>query len=132
MAVFDANVLVALIVDLPWSATARRAIATHSERTAPSLLPVEVGSAIWKNVRSGSLAHDQAELGLRRAMSIVTLVPVDDLVHAALRLAIERDHPIHDCLYVALARRENAPLVTADQRLAALAERAGVAAEMVG
>ncbi|WP_254987446.1 hypothetical protein [Cyanobium sp. ATX 6E8] len=38
-------------------------------------------------------------------------------------LAFHLDHPFYDCLYLALARREAAVLVTADQRLQQLAAR---------
>jgi predicted nucleic acid-binding protein len=41
----------------------------------------------------------------------------------ALALACHLDHPVYDCLYLALARREAATLVSADGRLNALAER---------
>ena len=33
-----------------------------------------------------------------------------------MRLAIEIGHPAYDCIYLALARRLGAPLVTADMR----------------
>jgi predicted nucleic acid-binding protein len=131
MAVFDANVLAGLIVSLPWSDRARRAVAGQPTRTAPSLLPVEIGNAIWQNVRSGSLSKDNASLSLRRAVSIVTLIPVEQLAAAALTIAIEHDHPIYDCCYLALAQRDNLTLVTADRRLVALAKRIGVAVELL-
>ncbi len=41
----------------------------------------------------------------------------------ALALACHLDHPFVDCLYLALARREAAALLTADQRLRRLADR---------
>ncbi|MCB1495807.1 MAG: type II toxin-antitoxin system VapC family toxin, partial [Bauldia sp.] len=131
MAVFDANVLVGLIVDLAWSDRARDSVAAESVRTAPSLLAVEVGNAIWRNVRSGALSADQAGRALTHAIAIVALEPVEDLAAQALRIAIERDHPVYDCCYVALAMRDSVPLVTADRRLAALAEQAGVTVEML-
>ena len=131
MAVFDANVLVGLIVDLVWSDRARDSVAAESVRTAPSLLAVEVGNAIWQNVRSGALSADQAGRALTHAIAIVALEPVEDLAAQALRIAIERDHPVYDCCYVALAIRDSVPLVTADRRLAALAEQAGVTVEML-
>ena len=131
MAVFDANVLVGLIVDLVWSDRARDSVAAESVRTAPSLLAVEVGNAIWQNVRSGALSADQAGRALTHAIAIVALEPVEDLAAQALRIAIERDHPVYDCCYVALAMRDSVPLVTADRRLAALAEQAGVTVEML-
>ena len=41
----------------------------------------------------------------------------------ALALACHLDHPVYDCLYLALARRVAALLLTADQRLLQLAAR---------
>jgi predicted nucleic acid-binding protein len=41
----------------------------------------------------------------------------------ALALACHLDHPVYDCLYLALARREAAQLLTADQRLEKLASK---------
>ena len=38
-------------------------------------------------------------------------------------LAIHLDHPVVDCLYLVLARREVAALLSADQRLMKLAAR---------
>lgn len=49
------------------------------------------------------------------------LTPLRDLVDEAARLSILLNHPIYDCFYLALARREDAPLITADKRLAAAA-----------
>jgi len=51
------------------------------------------------------------------------LVPVEDLRNRALELAIELDHPIYDCFYLALAERERCPLVTADKRLVAATKK---------
>ena len=45
------------------------------------------------------------------------------LADEALRIAVAINHPAYDCFYLALARREAAPLVTADKRLAAAAQR---------
>ena len=39
------------------------------------------------------------------------------LVPRAMDLARRLDHPVYDCVYLALAEREHAALVTADQRL---------------
>ena len=41
----------------------------------------------------------------------------------ALALACHLNHPVYDCLYLALARREAAAVLTADKRLMALAEQ---------
>jgi predicted nucleic acid-binding protein len=44
-------------------------------------------------------------------------VSSESLAQQALELARTLDHPTYDCLYVALALREEATLVTADRRL---------------
>ncbi len=55
---------------------------------------------------------------------LVDEVVADRHLHAeALALACHFDHPAHDCLYLALARREAASLITADRRLRQLSER---------
>ena len=72
-------------------------------------LLTEVANALWKLQRSGSLV-DQFE-------------PDRELQVEALALACHLDHPVYDCLYLALARREAARNLTADQRLQRLANQ---------
>jgi predicted nucleic acid-binding protein len=38
------------------------------------------------------------------------------LAASASRLAVDLDHPVYDCFYLALAVQEQAPVVTADRR----------------
>jgi predicted nucleic acid-binding protein len=54
------------------------------------------------------------------------IVSTAELSGQALQVAIDTDHPIYDCFYIALAQRENAPLITADERQVAAARRAKV------
>ena len=57
-------------------------------------------------------------------MELVDVIEPDRYLQAeALALACHLDHPVYDCLYLALARREAAVLVTADKRLQQLAAR---------
>ena len=61
---------------------------------------------------------------LSRATELVDVIEPDrHLQVEALALACHLDHPVYDCLYLALARREAAALLTADQRLQQLAAR---------
>lgn len=100
---------------------------------APSLIAAEIGSALLKRARSGEVSRDDA-LAAARAVLLPfdAFVPLETLHEQALTIAFAGDHPIYDCFYVALARREGAPLITADRKMAALAERAGVAVETIG
>ena len=56
------------------------------------------------------------------------LVAVESLQEQALALAIDLKHPVYDCFYLALAERENAPLVTADEAMIAAARKAKIKA----
>jgi len=54
-----------------------------------------------------------------------------DLAPEAFRLARLLDHPVYDCLYLALAMESGAPVVTADRRFAAAAARDAASAPLV-
>jgi predicted nucleic acid-binding protein len=87
---------------------------------APDLIIAEVCNAAWKSLRRGELTPAQFDA----IVSDVTqpfsrLVPLEGLIRPAAALTRRLDHPIYDCLYLALADSEGVPVVTADQRLLA-------------
>ena len=85
---------------------------------APELLVAEVGAVLCKRVRQGTMNAGQAEFQFDRFKRIRPLLkPILDLTGQALKLAMEHQHSIYDCLYVALAREAQCDLVTADEKL---------------
>lgn len=46
-----------------------------------------------------------------------------ELIKRATELSVQHNHPVYDCIYIALAEGEMAPLITADRRLCLLAEQ---------
>jgi predicted nucleic acid-binding protein len=56
---------------------------------------------------------------------------VDDDLLAAASLALELGHPIYDCLYLAMAIRENALVITADRRFRDAVDRSAARAGLV-
>jgi len=91
---------------------------------APALMLTEVTNVIWKIGRTGGLGQaDPQELLLEARQLVDHLEPDQALQPEALALALHLDHSVYDCLYLALARREAASLVSMDRRLLALAER---------
>lgn len=131
MAVFDANVLAALIVDLPWSEHAQRCIVEHEERQAPELLAAELGNVICRNVRAGVLSQSDGEIALARALSLVSLEQHEPLALGALQMALGNAHSVYDCFYLVLAARRDTLLLTADRKLAGLAQSQGIATELL-
>jgi predicted nucleic acid-binding protein len=91
---------------------------------APALIQTEVANGLWKLKRVGALADLNPQDLLREATELVDhLEPDQNLQVEALALAIHLNHPVYDCLYLSLARREAACLLTVDRRLQALVQQ---------
>jgi predicted nucleic acid-binding protein len=81
---------------------------------------VEVANAAWKGARRGLVAPGQLAAAAERLPDWLDQIhPVRPLLPRAVSIARELDHPVYDCVYLALAEREAAALVTADLRLLA-------------
>ena len=85
---------------------------------APSVLPVEVASTVWKRAIRGFIPAETAARLFEKFRELdFPLAPVEESMTTALALALRHRHPIYDCLYVALALQTRWDLVTADERL---------------
>lgn len=93
---------------------------------APAHIYAEVGNTVWKTVRAKLRPADWAASTLPLLNDVsLELIGVLPLLDQAVTLAVEWDRSVYDSLYLALAARERAPLVTADRKLAnALRQRA--------
>jgi predicted nucleic acid-binding protein len=116
--VVDASVALRWYVEGPGSTEATRLLDRKEPLVAPDLVVAEVTNAAWKLARAAAIT---AEHG-RAIASAVTgafdhLVPAAELCRRAYDLATSLDHPLYDCLYLALAERDDGVLVTADERL---------------
>ena len=121
--VVDASVAAQWVLEQEGSARAG-ALRTESGLIAPSLIAAEIGSAIWKAVRRKSVSRADALVAVEAALlPFDALIPAEELRGRALAMAIELGHPIYDCFYLALAERENAPLISADKRLVSIGKR---------
>lgn len=87
---------------------------------APDLIVAEICNAAWKSLRRRELSPAQFDAIVSDvAQPFSRLVPLDRLIRPAAALTRRLDHPIYDCVYLALADTEGLPVVTADQRLLA-------------
>ena len=91
----------------------------------PDLFWAEVSSVLWKTARKGRCDSDEASAAFSALQEQeLTAVPSLILANSALSIALNYGRSLYDCLYVALAVRSNAELVTADEKLVnALASR---------
>ena len=88
------------------------------ELLAPDIFPTEIGNAFAFAERGGRLQPGQAALFfleiLKNAPRLYSAIP---LLPRAMDICIQKRQSVYDCLYVALAERENCELVTADDKL---------------
>ena len=121
--VVDASVVVKWVLTEPgWQqawmlkeAASRRDIVL----LAPDFCLNEAANVLWKRCRlRRELSEEEAAAGLRLiSLTLGELAPSAALVEQALQLALTFRHPVYDCVYVALALREDCHLITADRRL---------------
>ncbi len=117
--VVDASVAVKWLVAEEDADLADRLAAGGEELHAPRLMASEAANVLWRKARVGEIGRAQAGA----AMALLTDMPVrwsdDETLGAdAVRLALALGHPVYDCVYLALAHRIGATVVTADRRFA--------------
>jgi predicted nucleic acid-binding protein len=122
--VLDASAVLRLITHDPIASGWVEQVGQAPLVLAPELMLTEVANALRKLQRSAGLACMDPQQLLADAADLVDQIEPDrHLQVEALALACHLNHPVYDCLYLALARREAAFLLTADQRLQRLADQ---------
>ena len=107
----------------PLAEEALRLLAGYAEGrfqfAVPDLFWAECANILWKAVRQGRWTRRAAEEAILalRGRSLPTTSSLD-LLEEAFSIAATFDRTVHDSLFVALAVRFKAELVTADARLA--------------
>ena len=113
----DASIVVKWYIAEEHSEDARLLLAHRLGRHAPDFLLVEFANTVWKKARRREIADAQPYLGEIPALrEAIDLCPSADLVERAARLAVDMDHPVYDCLYLACAEATGSTLITADRK----------------
>ena len=117
MIVVDASCAVDVLLGTARSERVRSAMVDHGDLVAPHLLDVEVTSVIRQHLRAGRIDETAAA----QAIEELAVLPLQRFGHSPLlgRVWQLRDNlRTWDALYVALAEVLDAPLLTANTRLA--------------
>lgn len=87
------------------------------ELIAPAIILGEVGNGLWSKRSTSSIDRDLGrDLIGELPQLLKEIVPIEGLMRDAMQFAFDLDHPIYDCIYLALARQRRLSLVTADKR----------------
>jgi len=134
-AVVDASVAVRWVVPEEGSELAAALLQQSFRWLAPRLMLTEVASALRRKVVEGELSTEVALEALDVLMtelgSVIELAADETVMPLALTLALSLEHKLPDCVYLALAERTGADLVTADRQLDRIARNRGIAATLV-
>jgi predicted nucleic acid-binding protein len=129
--VIDASAAVSLVLALPGSEDFFAPLDEAELVMAPDLFVAEVCNAIWKYRKADLLSMDRCEKALDHALRLPDQLESSMGLHReAFALASRHIHPVYDALYLVLARRNNAAVLTIDRRLADLARKLEI--EIVG
>ena len=122
--VVDASVAVKWLFTENGTVEARQLLAHWITLLAPDFMAIELANVIWKKARRREIEDARPYLEeCARLVDAVALTPAADFTAHATDIALQIDHPVYDCLYLACAEVERAPLVTADRRLRDAARR---------
>jgi predicted nucleic acid-binding protein len=116
--VVDAAVAVKWVIAEDHAEAALHLLEPGHSLSAPAHWLAEAGNALWAACRRGELSEHQAQARIvALAEAPVAAAPLAPLAAAALTIALRLRVTPCDALYLALAERQDATLVTADRRL---------------
>ncbi|HDQ13787.1 MAG TPA: PIN domain-containing protein [Sediminispirochaeta sp.] len=91
------------------------------------LYKAEAGNVLWKYCRAGLLTKEEALQRLSYSMELIDeFVDIEAYQKEVLTEAIRLNHSVYDLLYLTLARRHGAVLLTLDEGLKKLARRSDI------
>lgn len=121
--VVDASVGIKLLVEEEDSDRANR-LFEHLKTPAtrlyvPDLFYIECANILWKYVRRFGYTERDARQNLKKLNAMaLSRVQTTGLLDDAFKIAVARSVSVYDACYVALSMATQAPLVTADKKLA--------------
>lgn len=93
----------------------------------PEFCLAECANVLWKHVRFHGLPLTEAEYLIKDLQGLPLLrFPIKKLIASAFRLGVTHQIAIYDAIYIALADRLRAPLITVDHKQAQAARAAGI------
>ncbi len=113
--VVDASVAAKWLVAEEDSNAAHQVVVGGDDLYAPRLMASEIASALWRKVRLGEIERGRVGALMAAVLEMPVHWSTDEAVCVdAVRLALALDRPVYDCVYLALAHRTGARVVTAD------------------
>lgn len=126
--VLDTSAAVEVLLHRPEADRLASGIAAAEWVLAPALYTSELCNVFWKYHQFQSLSRETCLRAIAQGLTLPDTLSDDrELQREAFTMACLCRQPVYDMLYLVLARRHSACLLTLDQTLKALAEQHDVA-----
>lgn len=124
IAVLDVSAAVEILLGRKEAAALRDRVAEAEWVLAPSLFTAELCNVFWKYHEFNSLSRATCENAIARGLTLPDTFTDDrELYREAFAMACLCRRPVYDMLYLVLARRQSAHLLTMDRALKKLAAK---------
>ncbi len=122
--VLDTSAAIDLILNPSQNTTESRILTDAKWVLAPTLYISEVTNVFWKYYNFQNLPQDKVEQGIELALKLPDSLADDrELYIEAFSMSCITKHSVYDMMYLVLARRNNAILLTKDRRLKTIAAK---------
>lgn len=116
------NVIVDVSVAIKWFIpenfylNARQLLVSKPTLIAPSFILPELGNILWKKAIRAEITKIEASQIFNLCQSrLFTFVSTTPLMGLSFEMALDLKHPVYDCFYLAAAKMNKCPLITADK-----------------
>jgi len=125
--VLDASAGIEIVLSRSDAMKYETIITNASKVISSDLYKAEVANVLWKYHKSGLLNKNEVTQRLHYCTELVDeFIDIDENNEEALNEGIRIDHSIYDLLYLTLARRNGAILLTQDKKLKNIAKENGI------
>ncbi len=116
--IIDSSVAIKWFVQENQRDHALQILESRKDILAPDFIEIEMANITWKKVRQNEIDGSHVKTIVAALPEYIPeLLPTSPFIYRAIELAIDLDHPIYDCVYLACAMHQNGLIVTADKRL---------------
>ena len=127
IAVLDASAAIEIVLQRDQAETFSSYVAEAEWVITPTLFISEVTNVFWKYQKLADFPFLVCEKGLEQTIGLPDdFIDERNLYREAFKLACTLDHSVYDMLYLVVARRNNATLLTLDNKLLKAAQKCSI------
>jgi predicted nucleic acid-binding protein len=127
IAVVDASAAMEIVLERPRAEEFKAIVDASAFTLAPDVFAAEITNAFWKCRSFGGIKDESCMYGIEFCLGLIEdYVMTGSLWHEAFLGSVKHEHSVYDLLYIVVARRNNATLLTTDKKLKKIAKELGV------